>query len=138
MAIISVSAGYGIDGSSTPTIVDRAIAELDRLAEQRFVAVERLGPEAMRQHRHARRLRAIIGGIEQPSAHRPQAHHAEERAADHAGLDHARLAEADQREVERREVTERRDGLDARRRSRISGTEKLAFSLPRPGALWRM
>ena len=90
-----------------------AIAELDLLAEQRFIAVQRLGPEAMRQHRHARRLRAIVGGIDQPAADRLEAHHREERSADDAGADHARFAEADQREVDRREVAELRDRLQA-------------------------
>ena len=91
----------------------RAIAQLDLLAEHVLVAVQRLGPEAMRQHRHARRLRAIVGGIDQPAANRLQAHHREERSADDAGADDARFAEADQRELDRREVAELRDRLEA-------------------------
>ena len=79
----------------------RAIAQLDLLAEHAVVAVERRAPEAVRQHRDARLVRAVIGGVDQAAANRLQPHHAEERAADHAGANHARLAEADQREIER-------------------------------------
>ena len=92
----------------------RPVAELHRLADDRRVALERRAPEAMRQHRRARGLRAIIGGVEQPADHGPKAHHAEVRAADDAGADDPRLAETDQREVEGREVAEGRDGRDAR------------------------
>ena len=92
----------------------RAVAELDGLADDRFVAVEPGGPEAVGEDRGRRGLRAIVGRIEQPPAHRAEAHHAEVRAADHSGLDDAWVAEADQCEFERREITERANGGDAR------------------------
>ena len=112
--MISVSAGYGTDGSSTPTIVAVRVSEPDRLADDRRIALERRRPEAVRQHRRARRLRPVVAGVEQAAEHRPQAHDLEVRAADDAGADHARLAEADHREADGGEVAEGGQRLDAR------------------------
>ena len=95
--------------------------------------LKRRGPEAMRQHRRARRLRPVVGRVEQTAEHRAQAHDLEIRAADDAGANHARLAEADHRELDGGEVAERRQRLDARTAGRgAPGTEKFAFSTPMP------
>ena len=104
--MISVSAGYGTDGSSTPTIVADAspsrtvLPSTDRspfsvVVQKRYVstaAPAAFGPSS--------------AGVEQPAEHRAQPHHLEVGAADDAGADDARLAEADHREVDGREVAE--------------------------------
>ena len=113
-AMISVCAGYGTDGSTTPTIVADAIAQPDGLADDRRVARQRGRPEPMGQHRRARGLRPIVGRVEQAAPHRAKSHDLEVRAADDPGAHHARLAEADHREVDGGELAERRQRLDAR------------------------
>ena len=75
--------------------------------------MQRLGPEAMRQHRDARRLRPIVGRIDQAAADGLQSHHREKRSTDHAGTDDARLAQADQREVDAREIAQGGNRFDA-------------------------
>ncbi len=77
------------------------------------VALQSRGPEAMRQHRHARGIRAIVCGVDEAAAHGPQAHHVEERAADHSRANDTRLAETDHREADGREVAKRGHGLHA-------------------------
>ena len=85
------------------------------------------------------RLRPIVGRAEQAAQHRTQPHDFEVRPADDARANDARLAEADHRELDGGEVAEGASSVLTRaRRSRISGTEKFAFSTPMPGALWRM
>ena len=42
-----------------------AIAEPDGLADHRRIALERRGPEAIREHRGTRRLRPVVGRVEQ-------------------------------------------------------------------------
>ena len=134
LAMISVSAGYGTDGSSTPTIVAVRSPSRTVLPTTDGSLAERRRPEAMGQHRRAGRLRPIVGRTEQPAEHRAQPHDVEVRAADHAGADDARLAEADHRELDGREVAERASSVLTRAcRSRISGTEKLAFSTAEAG-----
>src|SRR5437667_1366109 len=111
--MISVSAGYGTDGSRTPTTV-AARTEADGLADDARVAVERGRPEPVGEDRRARRPGAIVLRVQQATEHGAQAHHVEERAADDARLHHAGLtAETNHREVDRREVTEGADGRDA-------------------------
>ena len=113
--MISVSAGYGTDGSSTPTTV--ALREPRRMVLPITVGslLSDVRPEAMGQDRRAGAASGpSSAGVEQAAEHRAQAHHLEVRAADDAGLHHARLAEADQREVDRREIAE---GADRGRRA---------------------
>ena len=92
----------------------RAVAEPYRLAEDRAVALERLAPEAVREHRRPGRRRAIVGRPEQAAVHGPQAHDLEVRAPDDARTHHARLAEANHRELNRGKVAERVERADAR------------------------
>ena len=92
----------------------RAGAEANGLAEHLRIAVERGGPEAVRQHRRARRVLPIVARAEQAADHRAQPHHLEVRPADDAGANDARLAEADHGEVDGGEVAERGDRLYAR------------------------
>ena len=87
--------------------------EANRLADHGRVAVERDGPEAMREDRRAGRVGAVVACVQQATEHGAKAHHVEERAADHARLHDARLAEAEHREVDRREISEGGDGRDA-------------------------
>ncbi len=89
--------------------------EPDGLADHRRIALERRGPEPVREDGGARRLGTIVLSVQQPTEHRAQPHHVEERAADDARLDHARLAaEPSQREVDRGEVPKRADRGDVR------------------------
>ena len=80
----------------------------------RRIAIERRGPEAMRQHRDASRVRTVISAIEEPSADGAKPHHFEVRAADHAGANDAWFAESQQVEFDGREIAERADRLRAR------------------------
>ena len=113
LAMISVSAGYGTDGSSTPTMVARAGAEADGLADHGGIALERRRPETIGEHDGAGGVRAVVAHVEQTAEHGMQAHHLEIGAADHAGANLARLAEADHGEADRREVAELRSAFDA-------------------------
>ena len=127
--MISVSCGYGTDGSRTPTTVAGRSLSRIVLADHAGIALERAGPEPIGQHRRAVGLRPIVCRTEQPAHHRPKPHHLEVGAADDARAHGPRLAEADHRELDRREVAER-----AERSSRLpagrcsSGTEKFAFA----------
>ena len=136
-AMISVSAGYGTEGSRTPTTV--ALREprrivlpttlgslLSDVVQNRFV-----------EHGDAGGVGAIVRRTEQAPEDRPQPHDLEERPIDDAGANHARLAEADQRELDGRELAEGADRSSCDRKSLISGTEKVVFALPMPGR-WRM
>ena len=49
-------------------------AELNRLADHRRIAVERLRPEAIGQDRHAGGLEAFVRWLDQAADDRPQAH----------------------------------------------------------------
>ena len=108
-----------------------ARAERDGPADDRGIAVERRGPEALGQHHDARRIRPIVGGVEQAAEHGAKAHHLEVRAADHAGLHHAGLAESEEGEIDGREIAEVRDRGRARlevvdlrhRERRVRGAE---------------
>ena len=95
-AISSVSAGYG-------TVGRRERAETNRLTEDRRIALQRGGPEAMREHRRTRRLRSVVLRVQQPAQDRLETHDVEVVAVDHAGAHLARLAEADHREADGRE-----------------------------------
>ena len=110
LAMISVSTGYGTDGSSTPTMVAVPLLNRIGLPITDGIAVEKAGPEAMRQHHHARRLPAVVRGIQQPAQHRPQAHHLEVRPAHDAGVQQPRLAGAQHREIDGREIAKGADG----------------------------
>ena len=81
----------------------RARAETNRLAEDRRIALQRGGPEAMREHRRTRRLRSVVLRVQQPAKHRLETHDVEIVAVDDAGTHLARLAEADHREADGRE-----------------------------------
>ena len=105
--MISVSAGYGTDGSSTPTMVAERVAEPDGLAEHRRIALERRRPEAIGQHHRAGGARAVVAHVEQPAQHRVQSHHLEVRSADDARAHLARLAQADHGEADGGEIAER-------------------------------
>jgi hypothetical protein len=91
-----------------------AIAQPHSFSEHRRVAVERRRPEAVCQHRRARRLRAVIGGPEQPAAHGAEAHDAEIGAVHDARAHDAWLAEADHGELDRGEFAESVQRLYAR------------------------
>ena len=120
LAMISVSAGYGTDGSRTPTMVAERSPSRTVLPITDGSLFERGGPEAMGQHRGAGRLRPVVGRAEQAAEHRTQAHDVEVRPADDAGANHARLAEADHREVDGGEVAEGGQRLDAR--AKVAGS----------------
>ena len=104
--MISVCAGYGTDGSRTPTIVAERSPSLMVLPMTDGVACQRRGPEAMGQHRRASRLRPVVGRVEQAAQDRAQPHHVEVAAADDAGADDARFAKADHREIDGGEVAD--------------------------------
>ena len=91
-----------------------AIAQRDGLADDRRIAAERGGPEAMGEHRRAVGLRPVVAGVEQPPQHGTEAHHLEVGAADDAGAHRARLAEAEHGELDGGEVAERGERLHAR------------------------
>ena len=113
--MISVSAGYGTDGSRTPTTV--AVR-----GPRRMVLPTTVGSllSDVVQNRYVRTAAPAAFGpsscaFEQAAEHGAQAHHVEERAADDARLHHARLAaETDHREIDGGEVAEGADGGDAR------------------------
>ena len=102
-AISSVSAGYGTDGSSTPTMTAERVPSrivlpstvgslLSDVVQKRCVSTCR-----------ARRLRPIVLGVQQAAEHRLQPHDVEVVAVDDPCADLARLAEADHREADRGE-----------------------------------
>jgi hypothetical protein len=137
--MISVSAGYGTDGSSTPTTVAGRGPETDYPANHGRIALERSGPEPVGQDRDTCRLRPIVPGIQQTAEYGAKAHHVENDPADNPRLDGSRFAaESDQREVNRRKIPERADACDLRLEIVYFGTEKVMFAVARPGALWRM
>src|SRR5207249_7712661 len=91
-----------------------ARTEADGPADHGWVAVERRGPEPVREDRRARRLGTIVLRVQQAAEHGAKAHHIEERAADDAGLHHAGLAaETNHREVDSGEITKAADRGDA-------------------------
>ena len=92
----------------------RALAQPDRLAKHRRIALERRRPEPVGQHHRARRARAVVAHVEQAAQHRMQPHHLEIRSADDARADFARLAETHHGEADGREIAERAQGLDPR------------------------
>jgi hypothetical protein len=93
----------------------RGRAQLDAAADDGRIAMERRGPERVREHGHVGRLTPVIGSVQEPAEHGAKPHDLEERPVDHARGDEAGLpARADQREVHRGEVAERADGLRAR------------------------
>ena len=59
-------------------------------------------------------------------------------AADNARANFAGITEPHHGEADGREVANALIDFTLARRSWISGTEKLGFSTPMPGALWRM
>jgi hypothetical protein len=75
------------------------ITQADDLTEHRRVALERGGPEAIRQNRGAVGLWPVVSGAEQAAQHRLEPHDLEVRAANDAGADSSRLAEAEHREL---------------------------------------
>ena len=75
--------------------------------------MQRVGPEAIRQHDRACRRRTIVAHIEQPAQHRMQPHHVEVSAADHARLHLARLAQPVQSEPDGGEIAEFAGWFDA-------------------------
>ncbi len=141
LAIISVSAGYGTDGSSTPTIVAvpapwpvpslMVFPRIDRIALQRSC------PEVIGQHYSARRTRTVVPHVEQTAQYRMQSHDVEIMSIDHPGANLAGLAEADQGEIDGRELaklTQRFDALpqilDFRYRERHIAGAKAGSALP--------
>ena len=105
--MISVSAGYGTDGSTTPMIV--AERSLSRMVLP--ITAGSLASDVVQNRCVSTATPAAAGPssrrVDQSAQHRPQPHHIEVRAADHAGADDTRLAETDEREVDRREIAER-------------------------------
>ena len=106
--MISVSDGYGTDGSRTPTIVAVRVPRrtvlpitdgslFSEVVQKRYVSTA--APAA---------LRAVVAGAEQPADDRMQPHDVEVRSADNTGADDARLAEADHGEVDRSRNRRRR------------------------------
>ena len=68
LAMISVCAGYGTDGSTTPMIVaDRSPSRMV-LPMTDGIARQRRRPEPMGQHRHAGGVASIVGGVDQAAA----------------------------------------------------------------------
>ena len=117
----------------------RAVAEPDRLADDGGVAVERRAPEAMRQHRRARSLGAIVSRVEQAAEHRSKPHHAEVRAADDAGADDAGSPRPTSVKSTVEKSPKAAIGLHAARAGRGSRAPRSWRSRRRcPCALWRM
>ena len=114
--MISVSWGYGTQGSRTPNggAIARA-AQTNGLADNRRISLEGVRPEAIGEDNHAGGLGALILGPDEAPEHGMKTHHVEVRSTDHAGTNFARLAEADHREADRREVADRRHGLETGR-----------------------
>ena len=111
--MISVSCGYGTDGSSTPTMVaGRSLSVIFRPMTV-GIALEGAGPEPVRQHRGAVRLRSVIARTEQSPLDRLQAHDLEVRAANDSRSHGAGVAKANHREPDRREVAERGERFHA-------------------------
>jgi hypothetical protein len=136
--MISVSAGYGTDGSSTPTIVagrsPRRIvlpstvgSLLSAVVQKRCVSTA--APAA---------LRAVVAALSRRPEHRPQAHHLEVGAVDDARA-HAR---GSPRPIIVNVMVENCPSAGRVFRwsfmSGSSGTENVEFSTRLPGALWRM
>ena len=63
LAMISVSAGYGTDGSRTPTIVAVRVPSRMVLPTTDGSLLRVVRPEAVGQHRRARRVRAVVGRV---------------------------------------------------------------------------
>ena len=87
--------------------------EPDGFSEHRWVALQRRGPEAIRQNYGAGGGRAVVPHVEQPSQHRMQAHHVEVRTTDHSRPHLARLSQPIQSETYGGEIAERAQRFDA-------------------------
>ena len=111
--MISVSCGYGTDGSRTPTMVAGRSLSVIVPADDGGVALEGAGPEPVGQHRGPVRLWSVIARTEQSPLDRPQAHDVEVRAANDSRPHSAGVAKAHHRELDRREVAERRERFHA-------------------------
>ena len=85
---------------------------MDRLAENAWVAVERLFPETIRQHDRARCIGAVVGCGKQAAEDWAQAHDFKVVAIDDASRNLARGAEADEGEVERGKAAKFGDGFE--------------------------
>ena len=96
------------DGSET--VADAA--EAKRFADDRGIALEGGGPEAIGEDDHARGVGAVVLRADEAAEDGMQAHDAKVGAADDAGANFARLAEADHGETDGREVTKSADGVD--------------------------
>src|SRR6185295_2894691 len=85
----------------------------DFLADNVGIALESAGPEPVRQHRGAVRLRSVITRTEQSSLDCLEAHDLEVRAADDSGAHRAGVTQANHREPDGGEVAERGERLHA-------------------------
>ena len=112
--MISVCAGYGTDGSSTPTIVAERSPSLMVLP----MSVGSLASAVVQKRCVSTAAPAACGPSSVASSRRPRTGRSpmtsKYDAADDPGADHARLAEADHREVDGGEVAEGGQRLDAR------------------------
>jgi len=73
-------------------------ADAARFPVQVWIALQRRRRNAMREHRGARRVRAVISRIEQASKHNEETHHLDVRSANGSGPNHPWLAGANHRE----------------------------------------
>ena len=117
-----------------------ARTETDRLADDRRIAVERGGPEAVGEHGRARRLRAVVA-----------ARSAGGRARDARPITSKNdppttpaftMRGSPPSPIIVKSTVEKSPNalivVTRDLRSSISGTENVMFSTPSPGALWRM
>ena len=112
LAMISVSAGYGTDGSSTPTMVAALWPRRTVFPNTAGSLFNTVDPEVIRQHHRACCLWPVVAHVDQSSQHRMQPHHVEIRAAHHPRAHLARLAQPDHREANGGEIADRAERLD--------------------------
>ena len=91
----------------------RAVTESHGLSDDRFVALQSGGPEAMGDHHGARSLGPVVGRAEQSPQHGTESHDVEVRPVDDSGANHARFAQPDHRKVDGGELAEGGHRFDA-------------------------
>ena len=107
------------------------------LSDHIGVRMQRGGPKSIRQHGCASCIWTIVGGVQQASPHGTESHHVEVVAIHNAGMDLAGRTEPDQSKVDLGKCAEFLDGFEAVADVLNFGDEKVAFSSPMPGAVWR-
>ena len=114
LAMISVSCGYGTQGSSTPmTVAERPAAKANGFADHRRIFVKSGRPETIGENDDAGSFGAVVLRSDETAEDRVKAHDIEVVAADDASLNFARLTEADHGEADGGEIAERAQGFHA-------------------------